>query len=85
MRIEIYLLDFGIWSMRQNTPLTGCTEYANIVEQSTGENFRVCGGRQRLQHVYTSKTSTLEISVSLLLPSNRDIVHHFLLEYKGEL
>ena len=55
------LIDFGVWSRQHNTV---CEHYANLVERSTGEQFKVCGGNNRMQNVYTSKTSTLEIEIA---------------------
>ena len=75
-RIEMTLIDFGVWSRQHNTV---CEHYANLVERSTGEQFKVCGGNNRMQNVYTSKTSTLEIEIaSALVGTDRK---YFLLKY----
>ena len=82
-RISVTLLDFGIWSRQHDTSTVFCDQYATLVEQSTGEQFHVCGGHEREEHIYTSKTSSLE--VSMLSATTTGASKYFILKYKSKI
>ena len=59
-----------------------CVVYAVIKEESSGTTQTICGGNDRLQHVFTTSSNALEIRVidSEAVDGN---MPNFVIEYEG--
>ena len=70
------MIDFGIWSRRMMSGVT-CERYGTITEHDSGEQIPICGGTNRIESIYASKTSTLDIAIRV------SDEYRFLLKYEG--
>ena len=71
--VDLWLLDFGSLGRRDQSLHTSCHEqYGFIIERDLGVNLTICGGIERKNHLYMSKTNKVEIHVLLqrMGPSN---------------
>ena len=93
-RISLTLYDFGVGSKPNVTEKHGvsvtssnkmnhCHVYAIIKEQYPGRSVTVCGGSDRMKHIYESDTNSVEVRF-LGTTANRNR-KNFVLEYEGEL
>ena len=55
-----------------------CPEYVTVKEVDSRETTRICGGKERIKHVYTSKTNKIEIEMSLaqIQPAASFAIHY---------
>ena len=86
-RINITVMDFGLWSRNSKKGVIGsqhnshCDKYATLYEPALGQETPICAGEQRTRNVYLSKTSTLDVA---LIPESRgEEMKHFLIKYEG--
>ena len=54
-----------------------CERYGSISEHESGEQIPICGGNNRIESIYMSKTSTLDIAI------RSSDEYRFLLKYEG--
>ena len=79
-RINFTLYDFHTVTLSRSS-LSTCKEYLTIREGSdSSQAVSVCGGHQRIRHVYTSKTNKVEVLFTTLRnPASMT----FMLHYEG--
>ena len=87
-KINVTLLDFSVektYHVKRLNDInsydiqaTVCREYAVIHEVQSEWRTMVCGGTSRWQHVYLSKTNTLQIEIT----NTGD--RYFILKYEGQ-
>ena len=78
------LIDFGLW-----IGITGgassqfhCEKLAIIHEPTGPADATICGGKQRIRQVYTSKGHVMDITIVPVTEGKES--KHFLLKYDGE-
>ena len=76
-KITVTLIGFGVWSRKNDQQHIHCGRYGTFIEHSSGEKTSICGGNQRTQVIYTSKTSTLDVTIE------KQNQKHFLLKYES--
>ena len=59
-----------------------CTLYATIKDGHKGAIVSLCAGKERMKHVYASKSDNLEIRI-VTSDHNKDKVPNFLILYEG--
>ena len=64
-RINITLYDFALSSNQTTSqdPSSVCRVYATLRELSSTRSVTVCGGKQRVRHVYTSATEQVQLRI----------------------
>lgn len=84
-RISIYLYDFALRT--NGTALTTqenhkvCRVYATLREKTSIRSVTVCGGRERIQHVYSSTTDQVEMRILNSKTPHKPV--YFMFKYEG--
>lgn len=85
-RFNFTLIDFALSPKRRSTAQTSgmedfCYRYATMREQGKDQEIFVCGGTERVRHIYTSETHSIRIK----LEGGRHggAFGHFLIKYQG--
>ena len=57
----------------------GCDVYTTLKEPKSGRAVDVCGGRERHNIIFISRSNVVEVILHNAVPNK----HHFLLKYEG--
>ena len=60
----------------------GCRVYGTLKEETATRSTTVCGAKQRVQHVYTSVTNSVELRI--VGKSSAERKDYFLFHYEGK-
>ena len=80
-RVNVTLVDFAYGSVDNKADHTKCYAYASIKELNSKRSTRVCGGRTRLTHAYTSIESRIRLVI--FGSGTESNPKYFLLKYEG--
>ena len=86
--INLTMLDFHViepdqmlgQEARPEIQPLGCDVYTTLKEPKTGRAVDVCGGRERHNIVFVSRTNIVEVIIHNALPNKQ----YFLLKYEGK-